>query len=71
MFFVLVSDIPFTQQGNIKVPRELGVLFERNGFGVSGSLTFDYDGERVIIMDSAYTPLKNFRGHEVKSGRGL
>ena len=51
MSFVFVSDTPFTQQGNIKDPRELGVLFERNGFGTGGSLTFDYDGKRVRIMD--------------------
>ena len=61
MSSIFVSDTPFTQQGDIKVPRELRALFDKDGFGTGTSLTFDYDGKRVIIMDSALYALKEFQ----------
>ena len=61
MSSIFISRTPFTQQGDIKVPQELRVLFNRDGFGTGTSLTFDYDGERVIIMDSALYALKEFQ----------
>ena len=58
---IFVCDTPFTQEGDIKVPQELKALFDKDGFGTGTSLTFDYDGERVVIMDSALYALKDFQ----------